>query len=399
MPQGVYLPTGPAQVGGGAQTVQGGGGGGGPTSYLGPVATGVRVPDQYNNSNKQFMAESYHVATDDIVQLKLVFANWYMSGTYTVGASHTETATGGTASITASINYPIGTTFTQALFGGNATASVASGAQVVSDWITVAIPKGTTFAVREWFSNTAGGIVYTDAPVGPGPPGTLMNFGASGVADQTLGGSISNVSNVGNMPCGILGMTKQGTVAIFGDSRSWGEGDFISTRAQETGNISRSLLADSIGFISTSNAADAAYSFLASTYTNRLALAAYCSHTIIQYGINDLSAAGGNQSATTLEANLATIRGLIGLPAYLPTLEPLPTGETLGNTNRVVHNTNVRAGLAGYLGFFELSNIVETSFNSSVWISGYTADNLHENSTGYTALVTANCIPASAFTR
>src|SRR4051812_22294341 len=90
----------------------------GPSSYTGLVATNTRMANTNNNTLFYFNARTQHIARDTITQLAVVLPNWRST-------SGTEANGPGTATFTAAIEYPIGT-FTQLLFGGNASGTVAA---------------------------------------------------------------------------------------------------------------------------------------------------------------------------------------------------------------------------------------------------------------------------------
>ena len=113
------------------------------------------------------MGRSYHVAMDNISSLQLVL----------IGEAN--------ASDTASIEYPAGT-FTQVKFGGSATGTVPSGGILTSDSVSVTIPKGATFYVRRYHVAPTNVGIYTGGIDIPG--GDALHYGASGIADQTMGG-------------------------------------------------------------------------------------------------------------------------------------------------------------------------------------------------------------------
>lgn len=285
---------------------------GGATPYLGQVATGTAFPDTSSSTvNKNTMSRSAHVARDNITSVQVGFANWLVGGT---GA---EQNPGGTAELTASIEYPSGT-FTQLLFGGTPTANLANGATIFSDAASVAIPNGSSFWVRIWFLGSAEGLFKAFRNTAAGD---AMAFAASGLVDQTLSGTVVDGGFNGiYRPIAIIAQTKKPSIFIAGDSRPNGANDTYSGSSTFIGDIARSI-GPSFAYINggTNNAQLA--NWLGGGAANRLSLVQYCSHVINELGINDFNS--GGKSAAQMESQQASFRALLGgKPLYLMTLEP-----------------------------------------------------------------------------
>ncbi len=198
------------------------GGGVAPPSYLGLVATKTYVATNGPGA-LQSQSRTRHRAADTISSLQIVWGNWYVTQTTCV-----ETAGGSTASITASIEYPVGT-FTPVKFNGSTGAAVISGSNVVSDTVAVSIPKGAFFFVRMHFS-TSGGTISTQTRPASAPFGQIadlangeaVTYGTS-VVDQTMGGTVVDSAGDGTVwtgPLAIIGATRLPSVYILGDSRA-----------------------------------------------------------------------------------------------------------------------------------------------------------------------------------
>lgn len=358
--------------------------------YLGPIAGGTRFPTSFNATNKQYMSESFHRATDTVSAVRLVFANAYLTGAGSASVSHDEAGTGAAADITASI--VVDGVFHQALFGGSAVGSIPSNALLVSDTIPVSLGVGQTFAVREWRSCSAG-IVFSGSPFGT--QGSFA-FGVSGITDRTMGGSISAATANTATPCAILGQTRKGTVALLGTSRLWGQGDTRGVAPDDIGSIAPALQAAGIGTINLGLQGDRIAHFAYNgTNALRRQLIAYCSHMHIEYGINDL---GQGRTAAQLAGDVQAVINLTGKPTTIQTIEPHLPAQTGPNAQRVTYNDAVRAGVSNVRGYFEIADVLETARNSGLWNAAYTADNLHANAAGYAAIEASGAISTGLYT-
>jgi hypothetical protein len=155
----------------------------------------------------------------------------------------------------------------------------------------------------------------------------------------------------------------------------------------EGGSISPALLAAQLGCINLAHQGDGCQKFLASSNTLRRQLATYCSHMHLEYAVNDFT--NLRTTANVLADNLS-IRNLIGMPCTIQTIEPNSSGAGSAQNNSInAYNDAVRGGISDVIGYFEVADVVTTARNSSTWISGYTADNLHETASGYAAVAAA----------
>lgn len=335
------------------------------------------------------MTRSRHIARDNINGLQIALANWYVDG-----VTFVETGTGSTASVTASVEYPVGV-FTQIKFAGAVTGTIPTLTTLVSDVANVSIPNGANFYIRVWRSNS-GGIVFTN--VGQDSTnGDLFKY--SGVTDLTMGGAFTS-SDATNMsfPSAIIAQTVNPSVALIGDSRVSGLNDIFSDNSGDKGELARGI-GPNLGYIQMGIPSDQALKFVAS-HNLRVALGNFCSHIVVNYGINDLST--GGRSDAQIQGDLNTIRGYFPTKkVFLATMPPSTTSSdswaTVANqavkafeANRVLNNNWRRTTPAGYAGYFEVANVVETGNNSGFWkvdgtASKYTADGVHESNFAYVA--------------
>lgn len=352
-------------------------------------ATRCNIPDSNSASNKQASGWSTHIATSDLTSLQVIFPNWYMSG------SNAETGGGGDATITASVEYPRGT-FTQITFGGSASGSIANAAQLLSDAVSVSIPRQAKFRIRYYLSAPSG-IVFDNRLA----PEDVMRFGASGLPDVTMGGTPSGGTNATTQsyrPCAILSYTTRLALFLPGDSRTagqWGvaNGDTQTDTFGGLGILERSFCRGEAPYIVAQRAGDSFASFNAGS-TLRRALAAYCDVIVSGYGISDVQVGGA--TASSVVALFQTFSALFGnKPVYQTTLLPLSTStdgwattanQTTSTTNgvRIGFNNALRTGalsgtyLTGLAGFVELADEIESARDSGIWKApGYTGDGVH----------------------
>ena len=365
-------------------------------AYQGLVATRCGVPTTFSPANKQAMSRTKHIATEYLTSLSVVFANYYATSTG-------EQLTGGTATFKASIEYPAGTIAGVFTFSGSTSGTAADGGTVTSDKLTlpVVIPAGATFFLRT-FCNTVGGIVYSANPGLNNQTGVIPLSGewcTFGVTTTDYTGVATNVNNqaltVVFRPLAILGMTVRPTIFLAGDSRC-GNGvnyDTVATAYGGTGEVERGL-GKKYAIFNGAVAGDRLQYWAGTQADKRLQMAAYCSHVVIQLGINDV-AVGRSLSAITADLDTLTAK-FSGKPVYPCTLSPYSTSTdswtTTGNqtTNgnnaqRTAYNNRLRACISGSMaGYIEIADQTESARDSGLWkvtgvANGYTSDGVHGN--------------------
>lgn len=359
--------------------------------YLGLVASRCAVPDaRAASGSTPFMSRKGHFARSRLRNPALVFANWYNAGA-------AETGSGSAQTIKASIEYPAGT-FTVVTFGGSATGNMATGDTLVSDQVAVDIPAGAQFWSR-CFVTSAAAIVYETSGSYPGD-----GFENSGATDKTTSGTVTQGSTAGYGPVAIIDYTTRASVAIIGDSKTRLVTGIGNTWAGEFGEIAPSL-GRTIACMNLGRSGEAATGFI-TAHTKRVALAAYCSHVVCNYGINDLTIGG---SSASVQASLTTIRGYFTQPFFQGTIAPVSTSTdswvttanqttVASNANRVAVNTWLRAGNLGD-GIFDIAGVVESSLNSGIWAAGYTSDGTHENLIGLYAIANGAAVSPARIVR
>lgn len=370
-----------------------------PVSYEGLVATRCRVHTLSGPTIKQFNSRSTHFARDTITSLKVAFANWMVA---VAGAN--ENGPGGSATYTASIEYPSGT-FTQLLFSGSSSGTAADGATIWTDYLTVSIPRGAQFWVRAY--GVVFGAIYaslTNIKIGD-----LFEFTTTTTTDKTLGGTIPNNGGGGALfyPLAIVGQTIQPSVLLGGDSIVQSSTEASSSVGNTTGQFGEIGMLERIAapYFAHCNIGvfgETAQNFAAGTNSaKRQTLIPYCSHFITEWGNNDIFV--NSRSAAQLAGNLQTIWAMAtsaGKRAIQTTITSRSTStdsyatavNQTTNANESIRQTfltNLRAGnYAGVSGYLETAYPLEDSPDNGKYITNgsaffYTPDGTHGTTFAY----------------
>lgn len=362
------------------------------SSYTGYVAGQCQVPTNFNATNKQVQCRTRHIVRDDISELQLVFANFY------VPAASVETGSGADMSVTASVEYPAGI-YNQVRFGGSASGTIPNGGIIVSDALAVPIPEGAEIFVIT-FAGGSAGIVYENNTTGKLDyrNGEGIQLAASGLADQTMGGFAAGFDFVNRYgPVAIIGQTKYRSWCLLGDSRTYGQGDVLNDRSGDIGELARAIGAK-YAYSKLCVPGDSAVEFVASNTQRRL-IAQYASDILIPFGINDLFT---GRTSTQIAADLVTIASYFPTHRkWTQTVVPTTTStdnwlttanQTIGisPSNLSAMNTARRAVPASFAGCFEVADQVMSDRNSSLWrvsqsaaIKWLTVDGTHQTEEGY----------------
>lgn len=377
--------------------------------YTGQVATGCRIPIFAHTTIKQANARERHFARDDIKSLRCVFAHWSV-------VSGTETNPTGTATITASIEYPAGV-FTQILFSGSSQATMAAGDTLVSDLCTVSIPTGDAFFVRTFRTTAASNfpMIQSTTWTIDATNGDRMATAASGLSDQTMSGSItSNQTTLIYGPCAIVAQTRKPSVFIIGDSRNFGafDGNDGSTDRGESAKTIGPLF----GYSAICSPGALGSGFVAS-HTKQVALfnLGYWSHVFSNYGIND---SVNGQTLVQFTATVLAICGYFNKPVHWTTIPPQTTSSDSWATvaNQTAHATNavrltynsglLDGSIIGPAKVHDVALALSTSpLSVGKWkapaeiASAATGDGIHETVLGYSLPVTASSINTASITR
>jgi lysophospholipase L1-like esterase len=346
------------------------------------VATGTHIPNILAASNTTTYSRTPHILMSAVSSLAIVLPNWYVAG-------QTET-NAGSATWTASVEYPAGT-FARITFGGAASVTSASGGNIVSDQMSVAIPKGEKFWVR-LFQNAPSKAVYFNYYAGDG----TAQF-TSPATDMTMGGNVTvcpAFQSAVTAPIAIIGMSSDPAIGIYGDSISVGRGDTADAGLPLQGHLGRAFGASyAAGHVGVSG--DRMSLFLGSK-AKRMSLANYFTHFALNMGINDIT---GGSSSATVASNTDAIVALFPGPVALCTLSPVSSSTASWNTTasqttvasnsvRVTENTRRLAGTSGVKTVIDANAIVEAS--NGIWKApAYTTDGTHPAVVGYKAEATA----------
>lgn len=371
-------------------------------------ATRCYIPNFADTTNKQIMSRTRHrMQSGDVTALQVVFPNFYVDGGFN-GASFREFGLTQPATIMASIEYPAGT-FTQLTFGGSASGTIANGGVLASDSVAVSIPRGAFFFIRSYFTNPIGvqnSVSLLD------PSGEAVTIGVSGVADQTMSGTIAQsaisapytAAVWAYYPVAIVGQTARKAVMLVGDSRMIGIYDSTTT-PQYYGN--GGYIAQSIGglfaYANYACSADTAQNFVndhtVNSSNHRVALQQYFDAVIGGFGVNDLSA---GRTASQIFLDVSAMAGYYSVPFLQTTIAPATlssdgwtslTGQTVfgGEADRVNFNMAVRRGILPVYDYVDTAAALESG-TTGKWPPGFTTDGAHENFNGSLAVVRSGIV-------
>ena len=368
-------------------------------SYMGQVATRSAVADRVDAASKQVLGRTGHFARDDISSLHLRFHDFY------VATTGVETGSGADTTVKAAIEYPEGV-FIRVKFGGLETGTYASLSEIVSDAVTLTIPRGERFWIWQ-FRENASGYLYGEYVYRNSSMGDETQIAASGLTDQTMGGTITSNTTVMCLPPLVLAQTKRISILLLGDSKMGGVDDNENNATGDVGEGARSV-GRTFAYVNAGVAGDRATRF-SNSNAQRRKFAAYCSHMISNYGINDVRAP---RTVQQVKDDLQTVWSRFGLPVYQFTIAPstieTPStdgwtsldGQTVDSTNAVRQavNTWIRTVPDLLVGVFDIAAIMESG-STGKWVPGLTDDGIHENEAGFLAILSNNVVPPTTFNR
>lgn len=394
---------------------------GGPPStglaqYLGQVATRNIVPDFINPTNVQVRARRAMWARSQIVNPTFRFPNFYVAGT-AVGQTYQETSPGGAATITAALEYPLGT-FTQITFSASSSGTIPNGGVLDCDAVAITIPAGAKFYIRTFMTNASGvcinlGVAVSTGHGSPGNPtfGDALDTGASGIVDNTISGAAytSTTSTNSYGPMLSLAQTTAPAVLIFGDSISYGEQDQGDTSG-DTGSVARSV-GPNFAYANYGIRGDSVFKWLTNSPVRRAVLP-YFSHVIFEFGVNDFIVQG--RTAAQLAVDTQSAVALMGgkktfACTILPSTTTTDNYATLvnqtpvsWNADRITENDRRRTVPAGFTSCFDLASALESSLDSGLIAAGLgyfdsTKSTVHPQQAGYLAIQASGAINLSAF--
>lgn len=362
-------------------------------------------------SATQSMCRSSHTSVAAITDIALAYGNYYSRNWNGGTAPAADTGPGGSATVTASVEYPAGT-FTQIKFSGSPTGTIADNSLIVSDSVAVSIPANTQFWVRTYFQ-CAAGTVYTGEGVFSFA-GEASHVGTSGITDQTLGGTISNVSGFMCAPMAIIGTSSKPAVAIIGTSIAAGVGNTLQPTDHRHG-FQKWLTASPCINLAQGGASTLDW---ISNHPNHILMLPYCTAMVTDHGTNDYTI---TDTATCI-ARLQTLYALMPSRQIFQTtmlmrvasssdnwttLNGQNTGGVANEPGRKTLNRAIRAGIPGMTGYFDVDSVLESSFESGLWrvaadshsnTAPYTVDGTHTTDSGQYVVRDSGVIDQTRFT-
>lgn len=366
--------------------------------YTGQVATRCYHAQSSSTSNKQMMSRTVHRMRSAVEWVQVAWPNWYASST------SGELSYAAPTSIRASIEYPLGTTPTRLLFNGQQTGLIPSGTTLFSDRLDIAIPLGAAFAVKVWAANTVG-IVFTATAT------TAVDGSDYGVTTADNTGNTTNppAGTIAFPPVAIISDTTAPSVFLIGDSISQGTNDTADEGGGVRGIVARSIAPFNAFICGAQSGEQASTIAVRSRFERRLALSAFCTHVVSNYGRNDVA---NSRSQAQITADLQTIFGYFGTkPVFQTTLTPTSTSSDswattvnqttdATNTVRIAVNSDIRGGLTGMSGVFDVADVLESARDSGLWradLGATTADGIHPNALGYRLMRNSQVIRPELF--
>lgn len=359
------------------------------------VATRGGVPTEGTDVPGQIMTRSGHALTDDVTAVQLVFGNW-------IGD---EGVTGGSATVQASVEYPVGTAPKAVTFGGNASVTIPAGGQVISDPVTIgAATSGSQIAVRNLFVGAAGFPYFTSG---------LQGINGIDAAEFANNGTVTNrvmdltaipnsSGGIQYRPLAIIGLTAKKMAAVVGDSTTYGQGSGPQNVRGDMGEITPSLPADVVHINFAVPGSSAGLALNGAAFSARFAkraqmIADWATHVIFDFGKNDL-----NEGATDLNARRVQFAALLPTKSVVPTtIAPAFTASTdqwatqanqtasSREGNRVAYNAQVRA-LPLFIDIAKAMNPADDGkWPTNGSANGFTADGIHPNTAGYARIPAA----------
>lgn len=377
-------------------------------SYTGQIGTRSRIPGALlaPATATQAMSVTRGVWSENSTSYQPRLPNYYVQN----NSTETEIGPGAASTVTASLEYPLGSC-TQILFSGSSTGTIPDAGTLLPDALSINTVAGDIFKLRVYRTNP-NGIVNTtmlmDTANGEG-----VHYGTTGITDQTVScDAVTNTSaNVFYGADAHLGPTRRQAYCSIEDSRGLGTDD-AQTNFFDLQGQSERWIAPNYNFLNMGVGGDQAQKFIASN-TNRLPLLAYCTGMNVVLGVNDVNIA--SRTAVQVEGNLQTIYGyktnLHGGngPVWAGTVMGVTTSSdtwtttsgqtaTAGSGTAITPlNTWITANTAGVTGFFDLAAPVSASTNiwcaNGITVRGCTFDGLHAVTFGYLSIRNAIGFP------
>lgn len=384
-----------------------------PLAYTGLVGTRGNTHDAtYSSGNATTYANSQMVffTTQTVCSLQFTLQNFTVPS-----GGETETGTGAALTITAGLNYPVGT-FTQIKFGGMTSTTLSDLSVVDTDVVTPAscVTAGTDARLR-LFLTTTSKIPYQTKYCTPRDQMEGSTAGTPTLTDKTLGGAFTGPAVNGMVaPMAIKAMTKLPSIVIWGDSIEWGAGAGQGFDSFCNIGPASQALGASFAYTKFATSGGSANQAVAQGSALRKTALAYISHSVNAFGVNDYVGGGGTLS--NMLSNVQTIAGwsasaFLGTSAaqtFQSTITDRTTStdfwttvvnQTLASsgpqqTTKVNFNNTIRGGVPYLNGYFEIADKVESARDSGFWgcytsqtcvspnNNAISADGIHPNAQG-----------------
>jgi hypothetical protein len=299
-------------------------------THVGVVATRGVAPAT-SGAGGYLMSRTGHIFRASVTSFQLVYACF---------AGSPETALGADCTITAGVEFPVGTFAQQVMFGGSPTGTIINGSYIVSDPISVPVANGATIRARQWMHNTSA------LPISSGTWTNFTNFGdttdcsASAQMDRTTDTSTPSFNCSGDVyyPVAIIGAITKPSPCFLGDSIASGQND-TSDSSGDVGIVARSL-GPNFGWSAFSVPGTSAANWNSGHTARAAIINAYCTDIISELGINDLP----TQTAAGTLALLQTVWGTFpGKRVYQTTITPAAT-STNNFTDCCANQTDLESG-------------------------------------------------------
>ena len=359
-------------------------------SYLGQVGCRTFIPDTVNPSITKQMNIHADFIRDDVPYLQMGFGGFYTS---TSG----EVNSGAVRNISAAIEFPLGT-IQRVTWGGSASLALADGAdKVLSDPIYPPVPYvNWPRSAQIWervYQDCSAGIVFSSSYKAYG---LLLDrtHSSNAAVDGTMDPAYAGGSLGGNpfVPYCLVGPTTRASVVQVHDSRGNG-GTMTSNSTPFTGELQGAFSAQ-FGFLDLSRGTQQAEQLATGGMAKRRAYLVHASHGIVGAGVNDMISnartavpvAGYRQTIIGFAPNLKWLETTIAPQTTSTDSWATVANQTVTSINaeRVLFNQRVRAGNAGFVGFLDIADILESARNSGFWKApGVTGDGLHPVNAGY----------------
>ncbi len=365
------------------------------------IASNLLPPIGFTYNRNQ--ANSYKIITirDDTSNFQIEFPNW---ATKIVNSKMIEEIPTSALSISAALEYPLGTVVKELTFSGNAVGSIAGGKMLLCDAVTsLTIPAGSRVGIRMYLQSAYG---IPSSNVTSPTAGELFEYAVTGLVDKHLAGTIVSNASAVYSPTAFISLSNKPSVLMLCDSRGTGNNNAADPVDLTLNN---GILARSVGkyfaYTNISRYSDKLSDFLLSNAI-RVAMAKYHTHVWGSMGINDLAT---TDTAATVTANISAVAALFPGKNYSHcTIGPVSSSTNLwvdflgqtpnatSNPKRVVVNNNLRNGLVrNVVATIEIADIEESSRDSGCWISNGIA-NYYTDSAGLHETTPMNLLIAAS---